>query len=315
MKTMISNICLVVIFNHRYNSNVEKLQKIYGSRFSNIYYVVPFQTKGIPDYLLDKVIRVYESSFYFQGYISYAYDVLKDQGYGYFMFIGDDLILNPRINENNLFEITGIDQNSCFIKRYEPVDLGGSISAIRLYDTIKPFYFASGMEWKRELPSKEEALLILSEHGYDESVLHMTWDFVKRNRFLKSFKMLPFSILVFILTKFKRYPYPLFNGYADIVCVPANVMPKFAYYCGVLSAMNIFVEIAIPTALLFSSKKVCQESDIRLRGGDVWSLEEIAGIEKQYHSNMKELLEKFPDYILYYHPVKLSKWKWNIDET
>ncbi|MBR0093745.1 MAG: hypothetical protein IJP91_00540, partial [Synergistaceae bacterium] len=57
-------ICLVVIFNHRYNQNVEKLQKIYGTKFSDIYYVVPFKTDEVPDYLLSNVIRVYESSFY-----------------------------------------------------------------------------------------------------------------------------------------------------------------------------------------------------------------------------------------------------------
>ena len=308
-------ICLVVIFNHRYNQNVEKLQKIYGTKFSDIYYVVPFKTDEVPDYLLSNVIRVYESSFYFQGYIATTYDRLKDKGYDYFLFVGDDLILNPNINEKNFFEYSGISSEHCFIKYFVPIDEAGGVRPLRLYDTIRPFYFASGVEWKRELPSVDEALAILSEHGFDSSILRMTRKYRKRNKFFRSLKMLPFTALVFALTRFRRYPYPLFRGYSDAVGVPREAMEEFTYYCGVFAAMNVFVEIAIPTALLFSSTKIQQEKDIHLKGCEVWTVEDIDKIKAQYHSSVSELLAEFPKDTFYYHPVKLSQWTWDIEAS
>jgi len=54
---------LILIYNHRYDKNIEILEKIYSKRFSVIFHLVPFY-----DGNRDNVIPVYENSYYFEGY-------------------------------------------------------------------------------------------------------------------------------------------------------------------------------------------------------------------------------------------------------
>ena len=105
-----SDIALVILFNHNYEANIEKLQKIYEPRFSNIFFIMPFY-KG------DKsnVIPVYENSLYFQGYISKTLEKISNDKYSHYMFIGDDLILNPAINENNYKDFFKLNDRSGFM--------------------------------------------------------------------------------------------------------------------------------------------------------------------------------------------------------
>ena len=46
---------LIIIYNHRFDQNIEKLNKIYGERFSKIYHLVPFYDGDLPN-----VIPVFE---------------------------------------------------------------------------------------------------------------------------------------------------------------------------------------------------------------------------------------------------------------
>jgi hypothetical protein len=97
-------------------------------------------------------------------------------------------------------------------------------------------------------------------------------------------------------------------------------MEKFYHYCGVFAAMNLFVELALPTAMVLSAKEIVTENDLELRGKALWpdggqrlngdlepaygDYEELAG----YNFNLKQLLDNFPETYIYLHPVKLSKW-------
>ena len=51
---MSSEVCLLIIYNHRYDDNIEKLERIYKNRFSDIYHIVPFYNGTI-----ENVIPVY----------------------------------------------------------------------------------------------------------------------------------------------------------------------------------------------------------------------------------------------------------------
>lgn len=64
---------------------------------------------------VENVIPVYESSFRFQSYIAQAYQHLKGKGYTHYFIVADDMILNPQINETNLFELTGIGEHQSYI--------------------------------------------------------------------------------------------------------------------------------------------------------------------------------------------------------
>jgi hypothetical protein len=39
---MSSTVALVIIYNHRYDKNIDILESIYANRFSNIFHIVPF---------------------------------------------------------------------------------------------------------------------------------------------------------------------------------------------------------------------------------------------------------------------------------
>ena len=86
-------VALLVLFNHKFERNLPTLRQIYASRFSNLFFIMPFYTGSEKD-----VIGVYENSLYFQGYIAQALQRIKCAGLNHYLVIGDDLILNPAIN-------------------------------------------------------------------------------------------------------------------------------------------------------------------------------------------------------------------------
>jgi hypothetical protein len=71
----------------------------------------------------------------------------------------------------------------------------------------------------------------------------------------------------------------------------------------------LFVELAIPTALVLVSKKIVLEKDLRLQGLAIWHNDETAALEASNGNSLSSLMKNFPPKQLYYHPVKLSKWK------
>ena len=93
-----SNICLSFVFNNQFDSNIVKLNKIYNNRFSTIRYLSPFSMLND-----NQVIPIYETSLHFQGYFAQAYSKLP-KNCEYYVFCGDDLVLNPKLNENNLID-------------------------------------------------------------------------------------------------------------------------------------------------------------------------------------------------------------------
>jgi hypothetical protein len=155
------DIALVVIYNHQYNKNIDIVEKIYSKRFSNIYHLVPFYTG-------DKcnVIPVYESSHHFQGYVAQGLKYYYREDYSHYIFIADDLILNPVVNQSNYTEHFKLRQSTCFLPGF-----------ITLHDTLvwwarvgEAFRYtlnASGAEAKDQLPSYDIALKMFNAVGLE----------------------------------------------------------------------------------------------------------------------------------------------------
>src|SRR5205085_6532757 len=59
---------LVIIYNHQYDENIERLEHLYKRRFGSIFHLVPFYRGS-----RSNVVPVYENSHYFQGYIAQAF--------------------------------------------------------------------------------------------------------------------------------------------------------------------------------------------------------------------------------------------------
>jgi hypothetical protein len=311
------NAALLILFNHNYEANLDRLKTIYESKFDNIYFIMPFYGGTRPD-----VIPVYENSYYFQGYIARALEALKHKEYEHYIIIGDDLILNPSINQNNYKEYFNVNEDRGFIPG--PFLLSDTREQ-RPYRKFPPFWpwnklavnfkvNAKGIEVQKFLPSYNEAKQLLSRHGLHFSP-KMSWRFfygsgVYKHYFTRkkhwsavkyTFKMLPYLR--------KSLQYPMIGSYSDIVVVPGKHVEPMIKYCGIFAALGLFVEIALPTALAFSVPEIADETGDNWKGETFWLKDTIEGLETKYEKSLSRLFEKFPDQTLYIHPVKLSRWK------
>lgn len=61
-------------------------------------------------------------------------------------------------------------------------------------------------------------------------------------------------------------PYPLIGGYSDIVVVNRDHLQRISERCGVFAATNLFVELAIPTAMLLTTSNFVTEMTLTRRG-------------------------------------------------
>lgn len=316
---MAKNIALIVLFNHRYDKNLPILEDMYKERFSNRYYLVPFY-----DGDLKNVIPVYGRSIFFEIYIAQAYNILKDKGFDYYYIIADDMIINPMINENNILEFFELQDGESWIPhlrliREQKQFWLGTLAAYT-YRPVQKY-----VETKGELPSIEEAMEKFELQGLNNPIKLSRKDvfreFTLKTTYMADKARLALRIISRIKHPFRKsanLSYPLAASYSDTLLVSSDTMPTFAHYCGVFGATSLFVEVAIPTALILASeKKIKTEKDIFRSGRSYWKTPDNVfcenasytwdNLEKEYE-NLDDLMAHFPKDAIYMHPIKLSKW-------
>lgn len=306
-----NNVCLVVIFNHKYNRNISVLEKIYGERFSSLYYIVPFNTEDIDGVDKRKIISVYETSYCFQGYITQAYEKLKNKKFSHYIFIGDDQILNAQLNQFNIIEKLGLGNEDSYIKEIIPYDeiSNGSLKdqSNKLYNIISAFRINVGVSYKNEIPSYEIACQKCHQHGL-KVAKKLPLKFFMTKGYLQ-IKYFPLTAVTIGINKGFQLPYPLFKAYSDMIIINEKSMDEFCRLSGVFAAMNIFVETAIPLAMVLACDSIKTEKELNgWYGVENWGMD-IINFEKKYQYDLDYLLSDFPEKVLYYHPIKLSKWK------
>lgn len=301
------SVCLVIIYNHRFEQNINKLNTYYKDRFDDIYHVIPFYQSED-----EKVITVYENSHQFNGYIAQAFKSFYQDEFTHYVFAGDDLILHPEINQNNIIQKLGLNQDGAYIKKIHPL----SRISIPWYHIPKVLYrFVShqGIEIKNELPTKIEAEKIAQNNNIIHTKMKL-FSFLKHVFVFKTpmtfFRTISYAVGYAYVKRFKHIlelPYPLVAGYSDFFIVPKNSIRNFCHYCGVFAGMNIFVEVAIPTALMLSSKDIKFENK-QFRGVEIWDPVKVNELLENNNASIKNLFNNHPDK-LYFHPIKLSKWE------
>ncbi|WP_457126471.1 hypothetical protein [Mucilaginibacter sp. HD30] len=247
----------------------------------------------------------------------------------HYIIIGDDLILNPEINERNYTEYFNLGVDDGFIP--EVFLLHDEVTPRRLMRKAPHWFWnlnavnfrpqKNGMEIQNELPTPEQAYSLLLQHGYafkpvlDKELLTVnypawgaenitdvkTYATHVANCFINNYKLNN--------EKRRTIHYPMVGSYSDIVIIPGNSVETFTHYAGIMAALDLFVEIAIPTALLLAVKKVVQEKDLHYNGLTLWNAAKTKQMEEEYNSALDSLFNNFPPKTLYIHPVKLSKWK------
>jgi hypothetical protein len=317
---MTANVAAVFLFNHRFERNVEKLEAIYADRFPRRTYLMPFAREDHPN-----VARVFETSWTFSGHIAQGASRFIEPGVDHYVFISDDLILNPRLDAGNIVDALGLGARTAYIKSLAGLDALRYRWHRSLQATIALRRLGSGFDYLRELPSADEARLRFERMGIDFPRP------VPRNMrelaFLAS--RLPRSLGVLGMPWALRLlgvgsDYPLLSGYSDFLVVPGEAIERFVTYCGVLAALDIFAEVAVPTALALAAEEVRTElepgelftdpdaaryPDFPFRGVEFWRPEETAAFADRFGRDQARLLAEFPADWLYAHPVKLSQWR------
>lgn len=308
-------ICVAFVYNYRFDSNIEKLERIYQDKFNNIFHLVPFY-----DGDKENVIPVYDQSFCFQNFFAQAYRELSDERFSHYVFIADDLILNPRLNSSNLIDELNLSENSGYIKHLDALS-SYSFHWSHFKKTLSNLFWAQHDGqldyYFKQLPDKEEACAIFESYGMkmeDISWKHLRecniglLDSLHVENYNLSRKLYATAFL-FNHRRNRSLPYPFAAGYSDFIVVPASAFKKFSHICGVFAAMNLWVEVATPTAMILSCEKVLTEKDISWRGIEMWSPQEQVELVKKHDNDFKKILSSFEPHQLYTHPIKLSRWK------
>lgn len=294
-------VALLVIYNHRYDKNISRINELYNGRFTYVFHIVPFY-----DGVEKKVIPVYESSFNFSGYIAQAYTHLKEKGFTHFFVVADDMVLNPVINEWNLWQEMGIGYDECYLDEFLVLQ-NHAVFWSHMIDALCYTPDKKGVEIMRIIPSVSDAKKSFEQYGipYDGIPLR-----ILRKGFLTILKGLFKRDGINMLRNIgkKSLSYPLVGGYSDIFLLTADVMDRFCLYCGAFAATDLFVELAVPTAIVLSVDKLKTSRNTLLQPGAMWSDKDKAFLEK-YHYSLDELLKNYDKKKLYIHPVKLSQWK------
>ena len=298
---------LVLIYNHRFEANIDRLETIYSGRFSRLVHVVPFYRGS-----RENVLTVYESSHHFAGFFAQAYARLSALQADHYIVCGDDVILNPGINEGNVTSILRLGANCAYIKAIRSiadVPLRWPHAAGALASLVRN----TGVEWSREIPSAEAAEAAFLAHGVSRG--HFSVRQLRHGLGPKQTVKLAFYFLKRLARKWNgdssrlaEFPYPLANAYSDFFTVPRGSVAEFCHLCGVFAAMDLFVEVAIPTALLLSCGRIVQEKDIGWRGHEIWARDQIEQFGSAVNFDLQRAFAEFPPDRLYVHPIKLSRW-------
>ena len=327
---------LVVLYNHHFERNIPLIRELYRHNFSEMRQIMPFYrpdqqgTEGQTEN--QDVLSVFGNSFLFHSYIAQVRSHLMEMKCDDILIIGDDLLLNPSITEDNLhdklqippghFYIDGV-VNICDGEYYRPVQ------EAHRFSPHPPGLDGSANRW---VPPYDEAFNILHKKGlmthtilnsyhpffplWQEPLLSLS----NLHANYKIFKARVYHTLAALKYRLfpKRFSYPCVFGYSDILLIPKEKLDLFCRYMEVFATWGMFVELAIPTALmLMPDCHVSHASGHDLKTGNVWYPQ-----NPKHFKNINDLIQKtiaasegrldklgdaFPQDYLYLHPVKLSQ--------
>lgn len=297
-----SKVCLSFIFNHQYEKNIPKLRKIYGNRFSEIRFLSPFSTYNDDQ----EIIPIYETSIHFQGYIAQAYLQLP-KNCEYYIFCADDLLLNPQLNEKNIISKLNC-KNSAYIKYLNPV-WEHSFAWHKFDESVTITDEDNLILTQQLLPPRNELLSNYEKHGFVYKNLGFQNLRGVHDKTI-SFKRIKCAFQYLWKHGLKRYVHlPLVEGYSDLIIIPGSYLKLFCHYCGIFSAMNLWVDNAIATSMVLSCENITIESDHALIGKEIWDPVNADKLVRKTDGRIDHLNSLFTNELLYIHPIKLSKFE------
>lgn len=325
-----SKTCLVVIYNHQYIANIEKLEKLYKNKFDKIYHIMPFYTGD-----KDNVISIYENSYQFSNYVTQAFEKFYSDEYDYYAFMGDDVLLNPKLRSNTIEEMLQINQDTAFTARdLYVMDNKYFLTRIWLFPSILNYMYSDDRKTiDKILPDIEDMvekykLLGIKPVLTSEDKIEFLQDFLpvsrQHNFYYKYSPSRADENLDYkkLLNSYKdkenesiKYLFPFACGFSDFFVIPKNYVKKFSYYAGVLASQRIFAEVAVPTSLCIVMNKISMPTDIGLNIINFTSTDkERVELPERYNKSVKRFIEDWDESNLLVHPIKYSIWEVDIEE-
>lgn len=295
---------LVIIYNHNYEKNVKRIKSIYKNRFDRIVHLMPFYSGSDPE-----ICAVYDNSHYFQGYIAQAAKHFISDETAHYLFIADDLILNPDINQDNYRSYFEINDDQSYIYEIETLDTVDSRWK-RIWDAVKYNPNIQCVEVEKLLPSYDEAQKLIRRHGLIVNPIS-TWSIYGEWRLpiLKVHIKMFLAMIWYWLLRSKngkvQLKFPMVRGYSDILIIDHKSIQSFVKFCGIFAATEMFVELAIPTALALSAEKIVTDKNLSVKGITFWTAEQKEALEP-FGNSLQKLLSEFPKNNTFIHPIKLS---------
>jgi len=261
----------------------------------------------------EDVIPVYYPSDLFQGFFVQAYQHLKKFNFDSWFVVADDMIINPNLNEKNINKTLKVGYKDSFIPKlnsFSPkLKWPHAHKALRF--KLNPYY----VEIKNYLPTIEYAYqkllsLKLEPHGFLVDNVYWKRDGETEHHLLARYGIQYLKDSYKDKKKLLHPEYPFCRGYSDIFCIGKDNIRDFCHFCGVFAAAGLFVEIALPTALVLATKgKLTMQTEIEYRGKALWGGKAIGDMLNPFNFDLHKLIINFPNKHLFLHPVKLSQWE------
>ena len=306
-------VTLCVLFNHPYPPNIAALRELYAPRFSDVMFI-----HLDDEHIEPNVYNSYRAGYNFQGLIADNSQAFMDRKSDLYVFVHDDVMLNPLINEENVRSKLKVSTNGAFLPGFNPIhgsvnrpgDRGWNWIVGALWKLMNPSNTVSGSGLRnlwRDMPKLAKTREQLgAKYGFSfdklyydpASPLPQAFGFNDPRRDEQLVKLIFEDLFDHTATPPSlELPMPVFGGLSDLFAVDGSIMSQVLHGFGLMAAANIFVEVAIPTILLNVADYVTQLHDVEFRSD--W------GFQRE-RMPVREVVDGFRSDMLAYHPVKLS---------
>jgi hypothetical protein len=299
---------LCVVFNHPFPRQIPFLRSIYGDRFSKILFIIPFHEDEADD-----IVTVYQGSYRFNAMIVEARKEIEDRfsDCSHVLFVADDLLISKHFDEASTVDVLGLADAPAYISSCDK--LGGAVfhwhwqSALPYkWRTPMDSLLGSGAEKaKSYLPGPAAVRELCDATGIDGAASTM-WRDTDEQRIDRWY----YGRL--INQHFFQNPnlvgengvldleYPFFTGYSDIFCLPMATFKPWIKILGLLSALDIFPEISIPTSLVWTFGRPNTAASLGLKTSIIWD-------DRHLTDDIEWVIGRFKAGDHYIHPVKSGR--------
>ena len=298
---------LCIIFNHPFPEQLPLLRVLYGTRFDRLLFLVPFESMTAND-----VQTVYRGGYSFDGMIVEARERIKKtmDDCDYIAFVHDDLLLSPKFNQANLHKHLALGTRDCFVpfarKIAAPIDNWVWFYALP-YKVLYPMdqLLGTGAEKARKyLPHADIIAAACRRHQFVPSNSVLT-PMTGGGRAAGAYFSRYIDDQLFGRTNSAKsidLEYPFFEGYSDFAVVGRGILDEWIHVLGILSAMQVFPEIAIPTASVWLADKLSTLPTLGATSSILW------GQDRAKSESLDWVIDRFDQDDYFVHPVKLKNY-------